>query len=459
MDRLTTAEIQRRRSRLLASVSVLLGAFALLSVVLSSLDPDILAPLQLTPGAARWGILALTAGFVALVIERDRSLNAHAQLTERYRDASIGLQNRLDVLSSLLDAGDRLNAPLMIQDVLDVVLDAAIDLVGAEGGAVRTFDDDVGEVSVARRHAVVVNPAALEIVEMVDLPLVVDGVEIGMLQLALPRGADDPDLMEVLERFTDGAARALERAHVMAKDRASVAYLRAANVVKSRFLQTVSHELRTPLTSIIGYSSTLEHHWERLPDETKLEFARSIQEQGGRLKMLVERILEAARVELEGVTVHRVVHDVRRSVERACAGLPYDEARLDVALPASEVTGEIDPFVVEQAVQNLVDNALRYTKGRVRLSLDSYRNSIVISVTDEGPGMDPVDLRLVKEPLVRVDENIQSGTGLGLHIVATLVADHGGRFEISSSGNGTQAQVTLPRGGAVAVSQRHTRSA
>lgn len=456
---MTTAEIEARRNRLLVSVSVLLGGFALLAVVLSSFGTGLLAPLQLAPSAARWGILALTAGFVALVIERDRTLRRLVVSKERYRDLANGLQNRLDVLTALLDAGDRLNAPLMIQDVLDVLLDAAIDLVGAEGGTVRTCDEDDAEITVARRHSVVVDPASLDMVEMVDLPLAIEGAQVGMLQLALSRGSEDPVLMEVLTRFTEGAARAVVRAQVMATDRASVAYLRAASIVKSRFLQTVSHELRTPLTSIIGYSNTLEVHWDRLPDETKLEFSRAIQQQGNRLKMLIERILEAARVELEGVTVRRVIHDVRTSVERACSAFPYDRARLDIALPASEVNAEIDPFVVEQAIQNLVDNALRYTTGRVRLSLDSYRESVAIRVTDEGPGMDPEDLKVVKEPLIRVDQNIQSGTGLGLHIVTTLVSGHGGRFDISSSTKGTEAQIVLPRGGVIALLAPNSASA
>jgi two-component system sensor histidine kinase KdpD len=179
---------------------------------------------------------------------------------------------------------------------------------------------------------------------------------------------------------------------------------------------------------------------------TKLEFARAVNEQGGRLKMLVERLLEAARVELEGVTVKRVVHDVRRSVERALSVFEHDQERLALAVPGIPIDGNIDPFVVEQAIQNLVDNALRYSDGEVRVSLDAYRSSIVIRVSDRGPGMDQRQLRHVLEPLYRVDENIHSGTGLGLHIVRTLVEDHGGRLDLSSDPNGTRAQVTLPRG-------------
>ena len=459
MDPLSTAAIERRRSHLLVSVFLLLAAFATFSVVLSFLDPRALAELHVAPSAARFGVLALALGFVALVFERDRALKMMAARGERQRLLMASLQNRLDVLESLLEAGDRLNAPLMVHDVLDVLLDSAISLTGAQGGAVSTLDEDEAEVSVARRHSLTVQPSALEHAELVDLPLMSGERQVGLVQLALPFDTDDPILDAVLKRFAERGAIALERAQVMAKDRASVAYLRAANVVKARFLQTVSHELRTPLTSIIGYSRTMDLHWERLSDETKLEFLRAINEQGGRLKMLVERILEAARVELEGVTVHRLVHDVRRSVERGLADFSHDIERLAVGLPDGPVTAEIDPFVVEQSVLNLVDNALRYTSGEVQVSLDHYRDSIVIVVADSGPGMPRSDLDLVVQPLGRIEENVLSGTGLGLHIVRTLVTDHGGRLEIASEPTGTRVQITLPRDASLRIPEISRSSA
>lgn len=458
MDPLT-ADIERRRSRLLVWVFLLLVSFATAAVAMSFLDPGALAALHLAPSAARFGVLVLAIAFIALVVERDRALRALAARGERQRILMATLQNRLEVLESLLEAGDRLNAPLMVHDVLDVLLDSAISLSGAHGGSVSTFDEDEGEIKVARRHSMTVDPAVLEVVDLVDIPLVADGRRIGVLQLALPFDVDDPVLAEVLDRFAERAAGALRLAQLMATERASVAYLRAANIVKSRFLQTISHELRTPLTSILGYANTLDRHWERLPEEMKLEFARSIGEQGSRLKILVERILEAARVELEGVTVRRVVHDVRRSLERGLVAFPHDLSRVALGLPSEPVTAEIDPFVVEQAVQNLVDNALRYTAGDVTVSLDHYRDSIVITVADRGPGMDQSQLDHVVEPLGRIDERFGSGTGLGLHIVRTLVADHRGTLEISSWESGTTARVRLPRGSDIQGVDRQARSA
>jgi len=171
-----------------------------------------------------------------------------------------------------------------------------------------------------------------------------------------------------------------------------------------------------------------------------------IEKQGNRLARLVERILEAARVELQGVVIEPVLHDVRSSVQRGVAPFMATEAdRIRVALPERPIEAEIDPFVIDQVLSNLVDNALRYTSGMVRVSVDAYRSSVTIAVSDEGDGIDPKQLNLVLEPLYRIDENIQSGTGLGLHIVRTLVESHGGRGEIRSGSTGTSIAIKLPR--------------
>jgi len=443
---LDSADIERRRSSLLRYVAVLLAAFAALAVTLTALGPDLLDVLHVTPAAARLGVLALTGGFLALVLERERELKRLSDVAERQRTLVTSFRNRLAVLESLLEAHDRLNAPLMVPDVLEVLLDAALELAGAEGGTVSAVaaGDEDDDIVVSRRHSVSVAPDSVPPGDVLDIPLIAAGRRVGMLTLSRPFRNDDEMSLEIVGQFAERAANALDRALLVAQERASVAYLRAANLVKSRFLQTVSHELRTPLTSIMGYARTLERHWDRLDDETKLEFARAVVKQGGKLKLLVERILDAAKVELEGVTVRRIRHDVRRSLGRALRRFDEDAARIQLAVPTHPVEGEIDPFVVEQTVVNLVDNSLRYTNGPVDVSLDQYRSTVVITVRDRGPGIDAARLELITRPLYRIDE-VKGGTGLGLHIAQTLVADHAGTLEITSDPSGTVARVSLPR--------------
>jgi signal transduction histidine kinase len=357
------------------------------------------------------------------------------------------LDNRLKVLDSLLKG--EASSTLPLDQVLKVILECAVEAAGAESGSIDFFEQQDGDLAVAQ--TVSTNPrrpGARESHPSFEVTLSLEDHLLGLLTLNLPRSSPGPDptTLFALERFSGKAAKILDKARVVNQDKASAAYLEASQLVKSRFLTTISHELRTPLTSIIGYSKTLDNHWARLPDDQKHDFVREIEKQGNKMHRLVERILEAARVELQGVVIEPVEHDVRTSVQKALAPfMAADASRLEVALPERPIEAEIDPFVIDQVLSNLVDNGLRYTKGKVRVSLDCYRSSVTMSVTDNGGGIDPKQLNLVLEPLYRIDENIQSGTGLGLHIVRTLVESHGGRGEIRSGSTGTSITIKLPR--------------
>ena len=371
---------------------------------------------------------------------------------ERRLDALF--DNRLKVLDSLL-AGDA-SSSLPLDQVLKVILECAVEAAGAESGSIDFFEQQDGDLAVAQ--TVSTNPRRPGIREShpsFEVTLSLEDRLLGLLTLNLPRSAQPPDQLTLyaLERFSGKAARVLDKASVVNREKASAAYLEASNLVKSRFLTTISHELRTPLTSIIGYAKTLDNHWKRLEDSQKHDFVREIEKQGNKMHRLVERILEAARVELQGVVIEPVEHDIRTSVQKALAPfMAVDASRLEVALPERPIEAELDPFVIDQVLSNLVDNALRYTKGKVRVSLDSYRSSVIMSVTDHGEGIDPKQLNLVLEPLYRIDENVQSGTGLGLHIVRTLVESHGGRGEIRSGSTGTSITIKLPRTTGIRIS-------
>lgn len=354
--------------------------------------------------------------------------------------------NRLKVLDSLL-AGEA-SSTLPVDQVLKVILECAVEAAGAERGTIDFFAQEDDDLTVAQTVSTSPGPGPSESRPSFEITLSLENQLVGLLTLTLPPHANgpSPSTLYALERFGGRAAKILERATVVNREKASAAYLEASQLVKSRFLTTISHELRTPLTSIIGYSKTLDNHWSRLGDEQKREFVRQIENQGNKMHRLVERILEAARVELQGVVIEPVEHDVRTSVQKALAAfMAMDAPRLEVSLPDRPVEAEIDPYVIDQVLSNLVDNALRYTKGKVRVSLDHHRNSVIMSVTDHGGGIDPKQLNLVLEPLYRIDENVQSGTGLGLHIVRTLVESHGGRGEIRSGSTGTSIAIKLPR--------------
>lgn len=443
------AGFDQPRGRLLAYVVLLFAVTTLVFFVMSFFTRGPFQALRETPVEVRAGFVLVTVAFIVLVWRENTRLARLAQDSVQQQAIESAFSNRLKVVDALLDGADRLNAPLSLDDVLRILLQTAVDGVGAESGTIDFFEERGGDLAVMQ--TISTNPKTTgqrATLPTIEVPLSVEDHLVGLLTLNLPKlssGLDQASL-HALERFSGRAARLIERAKVVNTETASAAYLEASNLVKSRFLTTISHELRTPLTSIIGYSKTLDNHWSRLDGEQKREFVREIEKQGNRMCRLVERILEAARVELQGVVIEPVLHDVRTSVQKALAPFMASEAdRLRVALPDRPIEAELDPFVVDQVLSNLVDNALRYTKGEVRISLDCYRSSVTISVTDNGEGIDPKQLNLVLEPLYRIDENVQSGTGLGLHIVRTLVESHGGRGEIRSGSTGTSIAIKLPR--------------
>jgi signal transduction histidine kinase len=434
------ADVDRRRRRLMRAAFTLLVGFSGLSVALSFAGSDVLGSVTGYPVGARLGVFALTIAFTALVWERDRGLRRMAERLTTERMLTTALESRLRALEALIAAGDRLDVPLGMDDALRVVLDGAIDISGAAGGAVQAVAENA-DVALVQSH----RRSGRDHEDVLRVPLEAGGVRYGVLELAPPEASGDfePAALDALQRFTSRAASALHDSGVRDHERASIAYLRAASLVKSSFLSTVSHELRTPLTSVVGYSSTLSRHWTRLSTDQREEFLGIVQEQGLRLGRLVERLLEAARLEVDASLIEPVRHDVRKSVLNGLSAFPHTE-RLRVELPPSPVIADIDPMVIDQAVSNLVDNALRHTTGPVEVSLKTLGATIELAVVDGGADEARGEVDGVPKPGREVDHTGVAGPGFGLHIVRRVVDQHDGTFEFESEPSGTTAVVKLP---------------
>ncbi|MBA2313368.1 MAG: hypothetical protein H0V97_11310 [Actinobacteria bacterium] len=432
----TETDLERRRRGLLASVFMVLTGFAGLSLLFSLVAPGTFAPLQGLPVGARMGTFALAVAFMALVWEKERSLAGLNVAMTRQQVMIASFESRLKALETLGAASERLHLPLGIDAALQVVLDAAVEITGARGGRVHVLDRD-GDLAVDLHY----EHAGAERAAPLEVELEVAGRTFAALELCPPDGGFDEVATQALRRFGSHAGSALERAGVLDRQRSSLTYLRATNLARAQFLATISHELRTPLTSVIGYAATLGRHWDRLPETQRREFVTSIREQGMELGRTVDRLLQAARVELEDVVIEPVSHDIRGSITNAMSPFPEGE-RLRVSLPDQMVMAEVDPLVLDQVLSNLIDNALRYTGGRVEVSLQASPRNVVIAVHDEGAEKESAPLLdLAQSPAQRAC----SGPGFGLRVVRSLVGDHGGWFELSSDREGTTAMVTLPR--------------
>jgi two-component system phosphate regulon sensor histidine kinase PhoR len=217
------------------------------------------------------------------------------------------------------------------------------------------------------------------------------------------------------------------------------------------FVANVSHELRTPVAAIQGYAETLLA--QRADPATQRQFLEIIHRQSQRIGALVADLLTLSELQAkqdEGVVREPVSLSSLASnvIETLRGAAQTKDARVKVDVPA-EVRALGDAMGLEQVIQNLVDNALKYGRrdGEVRVRGAREGGRVVLTVTDDGPGIAREHLPRLFERFYRVDagrSREQGGTGLGLAIVKHLVESMGGAVSVESEvGQGTTFRVEL----------------
>jgi signal transduction histidine kinase len=210
--------------------------------------------------------------------------------------------------------------------------------------------------------------------------------------------------------------------------------LEVSDNARRQLLADVSHELMTPLTAMRGYIETLGMSEIQIDPQTRERYLRIVTEETSRLERIIGDLLDLARLEGGGTTMRRervpvdmLFNRTAERHERALADRRIVLVR-SVGPGAEHVTG--DPDRLEQALQNLVANALRYTPNEGRISLGAVRENggVRITVRDNGPGVPPDQLSLVFDRFYKVDASRKAagGSGLGLSIVKAIVERHGG---------------------------------
>jgi two-component system OmpR family sensor kinase len=232
--------------------------------------------------------------------------------------------------------------------------------------------------------------------------------------------------------------------------------VKAALLSQRDLIANVSHDLKTPLTSIQGFSQALLDG--TASDEDARQRALTIVHgEAGRMRRLVDDLLDLARLEGGQVTLAREPVDMGGLLQSCAARLAPQSEEAGVALvvelaPAlPSVVGDADRM--GQVFANLVDNALKHAgqssgEGRVVLRAEPQDGTVVCSVTDNGPGIPPEDLSRIFERFYQVDKSRsprRSGAGLGLAIAQEIVHAHGGQILAESvEGLGTRFTVELP---------------
>jgi two-component system phosphate regulon sensor histidine kinase PhoR len=235
-----------------------------------------------------------------------------------------------------------------------------------------------------------------------------------------------------------------------------VTELRRLERMRQDFVANASHELKTPLSSIKAYTETLMD-WALYDETVNARFLKRIEEQVERLNQLILDLLSLARIEsgqemFEHGPLHLVpvlescVEAHRSRAESANLNFIFDPGGLD-----DETMVVADEEAIRQIVDNLVDNAIKYTPegGSVIVTCHSDQNSASIEVADTGIGIPRDDLPRVFERFYRVDKARSrelGGTGLGLSIVKHLMQSIGGQIDVNSRvGSGSSFTVHIPR--------------
>jgi two-component system OmpR family sensor kinase len=291
---------------------------------------------------------------------------------------------------------------------------------------------------------------------LVEVEHTARAIAAGDLSRRVPEG-DDRTEVGRLSTALNGMLGRIESS--FRAQQASEEQARASEGRMRRFVADASHELRTPLTSIRGFAELHRQGAASGPEDTGRLMQR-IESEATRMSTLVEDLLQLARLDqqrplsLAPVDLAQLagdaVHDARAVQPDRSIGLNLDSSLTD----APVVVG--DEARLRQVVGNLVTNALTHTppgtKVTVRLSEDAADpDSVVLSVADDGPGLAPADAQRVFERFYRADTSrtrAAGGSGLGLSIVASLVAAHGGRVDLTTApGAGATFAVRLPRSG------------
>lgn len=251
---------------------------------------------------------------------------------------------------------------------------------------------------------------------------------------------------QALERSQAELMRALD------ENEKARAELQAADAAKDQFLAVLSHELRNPLASIDSAAALLLTPG--LPNRDGDDAAKVVKRQAVAMKNLLDDLLDVSRLKLgrlvlqrEDVTLGSVVDG---ALETTRPMLEAAGHRLEIDLPPYPIVLHADALRLGQVIANLLGNAIKYTHpgGRIELKAKLEGSDAVITLSDNGMGMDPGQISRMFEMFAQAQPvaDRSHGLGIGLALVKSLVEMHGGRIEASSAGpgQGSEFRVTLP---------------
>ncbi|MDR3493403.1 MAG: sensor histidine kinase KdpD [Ancalomicrobiaceae bacterium] len=276
-----------------------------------------------------------------------------------------------------------------------------------------------------------------------------------------PKDAEEPISPEderALTAILEQTAIAIDRA-ILVGEAVRAAALEDNEKLRTILLSSLSHDLRTPLSSITGAVTSLRQLGDKMPASDRQDLLASIEEEAARLSGFIANLLDMSRIESGALKVKQDYIDptdsIRAAVERGRRALPAQKIETSIARDLPFVRG--DAQLLEQVLFNLLDNAHKHGGGSAIVHARMEGTNVVISVTDEGPGIKPTDLPRIFEKFYRGGrtDGRKAGTGLGLSISKGLVEAMGGTIEAQSPAIRRRGTRILMRFPAVRMREGH----
>ncbi len=261
-----------------------------------------------------------------------------------------------------------------------------------------------------------------------------------------------PEKLELVEAMLRDLAQALARARLVhqleeARIQGESERLRAA------LLSSVSHDLRSPLSTIIGSAESLSVYRNQLSTEDQLSLARDIHSEGQRLDRYIQNLLDMTKVGHGALAISREWVGLDEICGAMLARLrkQYPEALVQLQLPNPVPLLHVHPSLIEQALFNVLDNAVKFSPAAAPVLIRGVRHldELQIDVIDRGPGIPEAERLTVFDRFYTSDRSgrgHRDGTGLGLTICLGIVAAHKGKVVAlpGEHGIGTSIRITLP---------------
>jgi signal transduction histidine kinase len=225
---------------------------------------------------------------------------------------------------------------------------------------------------------------------------------------------------------------------------------REAEELKTNFISVISHELKTPIALIKGYANTLRRDDVEWDKAMVTESLQVIEEEADHLTAMVEDLLDATKLQSGGITLHKTEVDLAALINDLSKkfALQSDKHRIFTNLSEDFPDITADETRLSQLISNLLTNAIKYSEGgSIKIDGKKIEENVQLCITDQGKGIDPMDVPHVFERFYRSNgvAKTTKGTGLGLYLCQSIVKAHGGRIWVDESYHqGARICFTLP---------------